>query len=115
LLGAQALHLIGVPGMFLPLTDLLTCPRCGPEYGLILLADRIEDRRVLAGALGCPRCHTRYPITAGLADLRLREAEEPAEQTESEGTSASAGESAAEGSDREEAVRLAALLGLAEG
>lgn len=56
--------------MHLLLTDRLTCSRCGPAFGLILLADRIEERRVLDGSLGCPNCRDRYPITAGFGDLR---------------------------------------------
>jgi len=56
--------------MHLLLTDRLTCPRCGPEFGLILLADRLEDRRVLDGALGCPNCRDRYPVRDGFGDLR---------------------------------------------
>jgi len=56
--------------MDLLLTDRLTCSRCGPEFGLILLADRLEDRRVYEGALGCPNCRDRYPVRAGLGDLR---------------------------------------------
>jgi len=52
------------------LTDLLTCPRCGPRFGLILLADELADRRVLEGRLGCPNCRQSYPITGGVADLR---------------------------------------------
>ena len=30
--------------MQLLLTDRLSCPRCGPGFGLILLADRLADR-----------------------------------------------------------------------
>ena len=56
--------------MHLLLTDRLTCPRCGPEFGLVLLADRLEDRRVLEGALGCPNCRDRYPVRDGFGDLR---------------------------------------------
>jgi uncharacterized protein YbaR (Trm112 family) len=52
------------------LTDRLTCPRCGPGFGLILLADRMVGRRVLVGALGCPNCRDRFPIEDGFADLR---------------------------------------------
>lgn len=87
--------------MFLPLTDLLTCPRCGPEHGLILLAERISDRRVLEGALGCPRCRTRYPVAGGFADLRP----EP-------GAALSAARAEPVEGAGEEAVRLAALMGL---
>jgi uncharacterized protein YbaR (Trm112 family) len=53
------------------LTDLLTCPRCGPTHGLILLAQQVKDRRVQRGWLGCPHCRTDYPVTDGVADLRL--------------------------------------------
>lgn len=56
--------------MHLLLTDRLTCSRCGPTFGLILLADRTEERRVFEGSLGCPNCRDRYPITAGFGDLR---------------------------------------------
>ena len=56
--------------MYLLLTDHLTCPRCGPEFGLILLAERIVDRRVLGGTLGCPNCRDRYPVREGFGDLR---------------------------------------------
>ena len=56
--------------MHLLLTDRLTCPRCGPGFGLILLAKRLEERRVLEGSLGCPNCRDRFPIEGGFADLR---------------------------------------------
>ena len=53
--------------MHLLLTDVLTCPACGPDTGLILRADTMSDRRVREGALGCPRCRTDYPITGSVA------------------------------------------------
>lgn len=56
--------------MHLLLTDRLTCPRCGPTFGLILLADRLEDRRVREGTLGCPNCRDAFPVEDGFADLR---------------------------------------------
>lgn len=107
--------------MFLPLTDLLTCPRCGPEAGLILLAHRIEDRRVLEGALGCPRCQERYRVTGGFVELRhtLAELEGGAGAAPGGGAAVGASAGAAGGagaaSEGEEAVRLAALLGIMEG
>jgi uncharacterized protein YbaR (Trm112 family) len=52
------------------LTDRLTCSRCGPTFGLILLAERVEERRVLEGSLGCPNCRDLYPVRAGFGDLR---------------------------------------------
>lgn len=56
--------------MHILLTDLLTCPRCGPAFGLILMADHLEDRRIGAGRLGCANCRESYPIEEGVADLR---------------------------------------------
>ena len=89
--------------MHLPLTDRLVCPRCGPPFGLILLADRVEERRVLSGTLGCPNCRDRYPVREGFGDLRapprveLRPGPAPAPP------------------DPERATLVAALLGIAEG
>jgi uncharacterized protein YbaR (Trm112 family) len=57
--------------MHILLTDLLSCPRCGPEFGLIVLADALEGRRVREGRLGCANCREEYPVTNGVADLRL--------------------------------------------
>jgi uncharacterized protein YbaR (Trm112 family) len=91
--------------MHILLTDHLTCPRCGPEFGLILLAERMENRRVLEGWLGCANCREKYPIVDGFADLRTGLVEAlPGE-----------GGSAPEEGGREEAFRLAALLGVTEG
>jgi uncharacterized protein YbaR (Trm112 family) len=83
--------------MYILLTDILTCPRCGPDYGLILLADHIADRRVLAGTLGCPNCRERYAIIEGFGELGAGW---------SDTTSPDAPDAA---------VRLAALLGVTEG
>lgn len=55
--------------MHIVATDLLTCPRCGPAFGLILLADRVVERRVMAGMLGCSNCRERWPVVEGLARL----------------------------------------------
>ncbi|MCI0436136.1 MAG: hypothetical protein L0271_21215 [Gemmatimonadetes bacterium] len=80
--------------MHLLLTDLLTCPRCGPDAGLILRADSMSDRRVREGALGCPACRTDYPITAAVA--RFGDAGPPVDH---------------EAFDDEAATRIAALMG----
>ncbi|MFP3948654.1 MAG: Trm112 family protein [Longimicrobiales bacterium] len=91
--------------MHILLTDLLSCPRCGPEFGLILRGDRIEARRVHAGLLGCPNCREGYPIEEGFTDLRspprppLPPVVEPPTPEE----------------DEEEILRVAALLGVKEG
>jgi uncharacterized protein YbaR (Trm112 family) len=94
--------------MHILLTDILSCPRCGPEFGLVLLADRVEERRVLEGRLGCPNCREQYPVRDGELDARVSTAAAPASGDDG-GTS--------EGGaidDAGAAVRLAALLGLAE-
>jgi uncharacterized protein YbaR (Trm112 family) len=89
--------------MHILVTDRLVCPRCGPSFGLILLADELRDRRVISGSLGCPNCRETYPIRDGFADLRpsprprLHPDEPPARE------------------DPEAAMRLAALVGVQEG
>lgn len=96
---------VGRSAVRLLLTDVLRCPRCGPEWGLILLAERIDnERRIEEGRLGCANCRNAYPIEGGVLDLRL------------EGTRTSgAEEGAATQGDGDTALRLAALLGLAVG
>lgn len=88
--------------MHILLTDVLRCPRCGPEFGLVLLAERTEERRVLEGRLGCSNCREGYPVRGGEADLRVPGAE----------PLPPAGPPAGELHER--ALRLGALLGLAE-
>lgn len=104
--------------MHLLLVDHLTCPRCGPEFGLILMAEGVADRRVQAGELGCFNCRERYPVRGGRARLLA-----PGEGASGEGTSdpenpeaagADAG-SARESGDAEAAFRVAALLGIRKG
>jgi uncharacterized protein YbaR (Trm112 family) len=90
--------------MFVPLTDIVTCPRCGPEWGLVLLAERVAERRVLEGRFGCPNCRETFAVASGFADLR------PA-GTESE----AAGEPLTPTDGRDAAIRLAALMGLGGG
>lgn len=85
--------------MHILLTDVLACPHCGPEFGLILLAERLEQRRVLDGSLACANCRRRYRVEGGYAELRVPPRGEEV-----------AGE--AEPGSREEAFRLAALLDL---
>lgn len=108
--------------MLLTLTDHLTCPRCGPDTGLILLMEVADDRRVRTGALGCPACRTQYPVTERVADLRLAADDQRADGGGGPARSAGHG---AEGSGLSEAsgaaesgaaaIRVAALLGLDEG
>lgn len=104
--------------MHLTLTDHLTCPRCGPATGLILLMEHAEERRVREGALGCPVCRTQYAIDGGVADLRAG--------VESAGSQSAGAQSAfsqsafaqgalAQGGAGEWGMSVAAWLGLGEG
>ena len=83
--------------MHILLTDILTCPRCGPEFGLILLADRVEERRVQTGVLGCSNCREKYAIRNGVVDF------------------GAAPEPFAEAADGSPIERIAALLGVTHG
>lgn len=88
--------------MHLLLTDRLTCPRCGPAFGLVLRADQLVDRRALEGGLGCPNCRDVYPVAGGAGDLRPppRGALDPVSLPEP---------------DDEDVLKAQALLGIAEG
>jgi uncharacterized protein YbaR (Trm112 family) len=86
------------------LIDRLVCPRCGPPFGLILLADRVAESRALAGSLGCPNCRDRFPVEYGFADLRPP----PRDPLPEPGALPVRPDSAA-------ALELAALLGVSEG
>jgi uncharacterized protein YbaR (Trm112 family) len=92
--------------MYILLTDVLTCPRCGPEFGLIVLAERMEARRVMEGHLGCANCRTHYPIRGAVSDLRLDPSAAPPPSTDPPPRYD-------EPADAETAMRLAALMGLA--
>jgi uncharacterized protein YbaR (Trm112 family) len=89
------------------LTDRLTCPRCGPTFGLILLASRISDRTVEEGRLGCPNCRDAFPVEGGFADLR--------EPPRGDLPSGLAGAPPAGQDDDDLADRLVALIGIVGG
>lgn len=93
--------------MHLLLTDRLTCPRCGPTFGLILLASRIAERAVSEGRLGCPNCRDAFPIEAGFADLRA--------PPRGELPAGLAGAPPVGPEERDQAERLVALIGIAGG
>ncbi len=90
--------------MHILLTDVLSCPRCGPDLGLIILADRMDDRRIIEGSVGCANCRESYPVTGGLGDLRYPPGQgiPPAQSYPSH-------------DEEERAFRLAALMGVTEG
>lgn len=88
--------------VYAPLSDVVTCPRCGPGFGLIMLAERVADRRAYDAWLGCPNCRERYRVRGGYASLSFPP----------EGERGGGGEGAGES---REAARLLALMGVAEG
>lgn len=88
------------------LVEQLLCPRCGPPYGLVLLAREVRERRVQQGEFGCPKCRGSYPVEAGFCDLR------PPPRSPAPPAGAAASRVA---SDPDSALRLAAALGVARG
>jgi len=54
--------------MFIELTDHLRCPVEHDEAFLVLLPDRVEDRSVKGGTLGCPVCDRRFTLEDGVLD-----------------------------------------------
>lgn len=89
--------------MHILLTDVLVCPRCGSGFGLVLRADRLHERRVVEGGLGCSNCRETFPVREGVADLRFPPGADLAPSVP------------AAGEEEDPVLRLAALLGLAEG
>jgi len=94
------------------------------------VADGVEDRRVLQGFLGCSNCRDRYPVEDGFADMRpsprepaagageaLPEDDTPLEEETRprEGTAPEVDTSPKFPDDAEEALKVAALLGVREG
>lgn len=92
--------------MHIGLVEQLLCPRCGPPYGLILLAREVRERRVRQGEFGCPNCRGSYPVEAGFGDLR------PPPRSPPPPAGAAARRVAF---DPDAALRLAAALGVARG
>lgn len=83
--------------MFIELIDVLRCPNAHEESWLVLASGRIEGRDVMEGVLGCPVCEAEYPITDGVVRFARESRSHAVASTSSE----------------EEALRLAALLDLA--
>ena len=85
--------------MHVALTDALACPRCGPEWGLILIAKRTVGRRLLDGYFGCANCRQEWPLRDGYAEFIEGEADDVALQAPSS----------------QSAILIAAALGITEG
>jgi uncharacterized protein YbaR (Trm112 family) len=99
--------------MHLHLTDRLTCPRCGPEFGLVLLARDVRNRRVIHGLLGCSNCREQYPVEEGFGDLRSPP-RKPLQAGSPPGAAAAEGEDSALAHE-DLPLRLAAMMGVTEG
>lgn len=63
--------------MRLDLTELLACPECGPDRGLVAFVDRLEDGVIVDGRIDCPECERRHAVRNGV--LYLATAESPYE------------------------------------
>lgn len=96
--------------MHILVTDVLSCPRCGPGFGLILLAGDVAARRVRTGTLACPNCREHYPVSDGVADFGAAGPLSPP----AGGEAVPAARTDAGGSADDGAFRLLALLGIAE-
>lgn len=55
--------------MFIELTDHLRCPSDHEERFLVLLPERMEGRRVVAGSLGCPVCRQVVMLERGSVEF----------------------------------------------
>jgi uncharacterized protein YbaR (Trm112 family) len=67
--------------MFIELAEFLRCPAGHAEQSYcVVVPDRVLDREIQAGSIGCPVCRREYPIVNGVAvfDDVLPESEEPA-------------------------------------
>ncbi|GAC1514977.1 MAG: hypothetical protein NVS1B4_04030 [Gemmatimonadaceae bacterium] len=57
--------------MFIEVVDLLRCLTPHAEDWLVAAVNRMEDRNVIDGRLGCPVCGASYPIVGGVAYFRV--------------------------------------------
>jgi uncharacterized protein YbaR (Trm112 family) len=88
--------------VFVELIDALRCPRPHADSWLVAAALETRDRCVLRGTLGCPVCRAEYPVRGGVAAFGPIGAHRAAAAADGVGLPAD-----------DEAIRLAALLGLA--
>jgi len=84
--------------MHVEMIDLLRCPNPHADSWLVASADETMARHVVRGTLGCPVCLAEYPVRDGVAEL---------------GAAVEAG-LASDASEPDDALRIAALLGLTE-
>jgi uncharacterized protein YbaR (Trm112 family) len=58
--------------MFIELAEYLRCPRPHEESFLVLSTGAMKDRHVLYGTIGCPVCHSEFPVVDGIARFGQR-------------------------------------------
>jgi uncharacterized protein YbaR (Trm112 family) len=58
--------------VFIELLDLLRCPKAHEETWLVASFEKVHNRFVESGTLGCPICQAQYPIENGIADFTER-------------------------------------------
>jgi hypothetical protein len=51
--------------MFIELVDILRCVRPHDDIALVAAIDRMHDRDIVVGTLGCPICHAEYAVRDG--------------------------------------------------
>lgn len=100
--------------MFIELTEALDCPDCREGLGLVAFIDRLDDRRVVEGHLGCPACEAEYRIYGGAIELAARPpGPDDSAQADPDETPPAAPRPEGAGAS-ERALHIAALLGLRE-
>lgn len=74
--------------MDLELSEVFVCPDCRPARGLVVLVEEMDERRVLAGSLGCPECDLRVPVRDGAVRFDVRSGSGAVDGTHATETSA---------------------------
>jgi uncharacterized protein YbaR (Trm112 family) len=83
--------------LFIELIDALRCPADHPPSNLVAALDRVQDRDVIHGMLGCPVCRSEFQIRDGVLWMVTNAMPAPATRARNPG---------------EDALRLAASLDL---
>lgn len=55
--------------MFIPLVDTLRCPHAHEDTWLVASIERVDNRDIISGALGCPKCFAEFPIRDGVVQF----------------------------------------------
>jgi uncharacterized protein YbaR (Trm112 family) len=58
--------------VFIPLVDILRCPRPHADTWLVASIERADERFIIEGTLGCPTCLAEYPIRVGVVHFSDR-------------------------------------------